>query len=222
MFELHGDDHHDGPASAALPAEPAEPLAASAARWLALCQGLCGLGPVLCLYDDAAQVASVRLAPGAPLPWQRELVGLLGARRLQPVASLDNEGPQEGLWFLDADGRPRFGLCLLPDSDYLAWERFLATLPVWPAVGGAGAGWCERLFARLQRRLQAGPDWYAGLRRFRLGAAAGLPVLALEPVPTLSPASRLRARDLAGRSHARLDPHADDCCCARAAKTARH
>lgn len=182
---------------------PATPL-----DWPRLCQSLAALGAVLCLYAGERSPQQGVLRGNAPLPWQRELLGLLSAERLEPVVSLDSDGPLEGLWFLDGTGRPGFGLCLLPDSDFLAWERLLAGLP---ACRNAVGGWCERLLTRLARRWR-GDDWRAGLRRFRFGVVAGLPVLALEPVAQVSPASAHAAHRLAQHSRVRLDSHADACC----------
>ena len=76
---------------------------------------LASLGPVLCLH-----------AVADPHP----LSGLRRAARVIAQVRLDSDGPHEQLRFLDATGACCWRLHLLPDSDYLAWERLLSRLPV--------------------------------------------------------------------------------------------
>ena len=90
---------------------------------------LATLGTVLCLYR----------ADG------NELGGWRQAVRVHACQGVDSEGLRESLCFLDARGRCVWRLYLLPDSDFLAWDRLVAALPpvqvtdstVWSAGGPA-------------------------------------------------------------------------------------
>lgn len=162
---------------------------------------LCALGPVLCLYPSDGGAGAVGLPPGAPWPWQRELLGVLAADGVAAAAGVDSDGPQEWLWFLDAGRRPQFGLHLLPDSDYLAWERLLDDLPLTQRYEHRPLGGCSGL---LDRRRRTGHGWWAAIRRFRLGYPGAVPVLALEPVSRLSPAGCVLLQRIAQQRGARL------------------
>lgn len=80
-------------------------------RWLV--QALTDLGPVLCLHRDADPHA---------------LLGLRQAKLIRVQVRIDSDGICESLSFLDADENPCWRLCLLPDSNYWAWDRILAQL----------------------------------------------------------------------------------------------
>lgn len=74
---------------------------------------LASLGPLLCLH----RVSDAHV-----------LSGYSAARSVHACVTLDSEGPCEALLFFDASRRPCWRLYLLPDSDYLAWERAVACL----------------------------------------------------------------------------------------------
>ncbi len=76
-------------------------------------ESLARLGPVLCLYRASET---------------HVLSGLAWATRVQPVIRIDSDGPCESLRFLDAALRPCWQLCLLPDSDFLAWDDAVSNL----------------------------------------------------------------------------------------------
>lgn len=137
---------------------------------------LCALGPVLCLYPPAAPVAADALRTDAPWPAQPELVGLVTAREMRLECRIDNHGPHEGLWFGTPPLAPVFAIFLLPDSDYLAWERLLglALESAWQPISVATPAHAR------------GFGWTAGIRRFRLIPVAQTSVLAFEPVRRIS------------------------------------
>ena len=138
-------------------------------------EALGALGPLLCLHapSDAHALTGWRLA-----------------RQVRAQVRLDSDGPHEALHFFDADGRDCWRLYLLPDSDFHAWERLLATLPV--HVDGPPAG---RSFWRGKR--SALPHWQAcALRLHAVSEPAGGLQLAAADV-LLSPLGRSCVRRLA-------------------------
>ncbi|WP_406846273.1 Hemin transport protein [Stenotrophomonas lacuserhaii] len=102
---------------------------------------LASLGTVLCLYRADSN----------------ELAGWQDAVAAHACQGLDSEGVRESLCFTDARGRCCWRLYLLPDSDFLAWDRLVAGLPIRPA-GGDDASIGERLWRRLAGSL-GGQRW---------------------------------------------------------------
>ena len=130
-------------------------------------QQLASLGTVLCLYHP--QHGS-------------ELSGWARAVRVESGASVDSDGLRERLDFLDADDRCCWRLYLLPDSDFVAWDRMLDALPC-AGEKHAAPGVGERLWRRLAASLP-GEHWQACVIRLHvLAAAASAPVLAASPAP---------------------------------------
>ena len=122
---------------------------------------LAALGPLLCLHDafEAHPMAG----------WSRAS-GLVASIRL------DSDGPCEALRFTDAAGDCCWQLHLLPDSDFLAWERLIARLPV---EADAARPWRGGLW-----------PWRRGVSRWRACA------LRLHALPGLrGDATRLAAAD---------------------------
>ncbi|TNJ33021.1 Hemin transport protein [Arenimonas terrae] len=143
------------------------------------------LGPVLCLH-----------APSDPHP----LTGWRRARKVRAQVRLDSDGPHEALHFLDADGRDCWRLYLLPDSDFHAWERLLASLPVHVDGPHAGQG-------RWRGKRSVLPHWQAcALRLHPVPEPAGGIQLAAAEV-LLSPLGRSRVQRLADQ---RSRGHPDD------------
>ncbi|HDX0915033.1 TPA: Hemin transport protein, partial [Stenotrophomonas maltophilia] len=102
--------------SRALSARRNDSIAApNSAAWPTPAQ-LATLGTVLCLYH----------ADG------NELGGWRQAVRVHACQGVDSEGLRESLCFLDGRGRCVWRLYLLPDSDFLAWDRLVAALPPGP------------------------------------------------------------------------------------------
>ncbi|MGH8033365.1 MAG: Hemin transport protein [Luteimonas sp.] len=169
---------------------------------------LAALGAVLCLY---------RAQSGG------ELTGWAQATRAESHSVLDSDGLREHLVFRDRDGRCCWRLSLLPDSDFLAWERLTATLPTQAdAVRAAGIG--ERLWWRLADRLR-GDRWQACV--LRLHALRCSPGFGLREQPVLaaslaapSPLGAATARRLARDEGADSEALTDDCCCRQAALAA--
>lgn len=149
------------PAAPRLLPQSGGPLPAAAA--------LAALGTVLCQY---------RPALGG------EAAGWTCATTVATQTRMDSDGPRESLWFFDRQGQCCWRLYLLPDSDFLAWDRLIASVPDLPAMD-AEAGVCERLWRRLARRMR-GELWC--LSAVRLHAVAGH-----EPAltPSLAPLSAL-------------------------------
>lgn len=79
-----------------------------------LIAALAALGPVLCLYPAAEA---------------HPLAALDRACRCVCEVGVDSDGPSEALRFLDHRARCCWQLCLLPDSDYLQWDRLCGQLP---------------------------------------------------------------------------------------------
>ncbi|MCW5581345.1 MAG: Hemin transport protein [Luteimonas sp.] len=168
---------------------------------------LAQLGVVLCLY---------RRQPGG------ELAGWSQAVRAEAESALDSDGMQESLSFYDRDGRCCWRLCLLPDSDFLSWERLAACLPPGPRTQShAGIG--ERLLRRLAGTIGGG--WTGSILRLhelRSGPGFGLmpaSVLAAS-LASVSPLGATLARRIAQRHGADADGLVDECCCERAARAA--
>lgn len=171
---------------------------------------LAALGPLLCLYQAH---------DGGELGGWAQAVGVVASSRV------DSDGLQEALLFFDRDGRCCWALHLLPDSDFLAWERLASALPMhreYAAATTTGIG--ERLWRRLAGRLR-GSDWLASA--LRLHALPISPGFALRASPllaaslaTLSPLGAAAARRIASHANADGAALADDCCCERAVQAA--
>lgn len=163
-------------------------------------QRLAELGTVLCLYRP--QLGG-------------ELGGWTQAVRVEARAGVDSDGLRESLLFFDRDGRCCWRLYLLPDSDFLAWDRLLSELPV-SGEGDAAAGVAERLWRRLAGRL-GGERWSASTVQLHLVAARDrTPLLAALPteVSPLGAATALRILQAEG---AEGEQRIHDCCCAASA-----
>lgn len=164
---------------------------------------LAALGTVLCLY---------RARSGGELGgWRRAL-------HVEAAATVDSDGMREALVFRDATGDCCWQLFLLPDTDFLAWERLAARLPLQRVVADARAGLAERMLQRLSGRTRHG-EWQASVLRLharRTRHAHVRDVLAAT-VSAVSPLGAAAARTIARSQHADVDALRDDCCCARAA-----
>jgi hypothetical protein len=166
---------------------------------------LAALGTVLCLY---------RPQQGG------ELSGWAQAARVEAHAGVGSDGLRESLRFFDRDGRDCWRLCLLPDSDFLAWDELAARLPQHAPAEQREAGIGDRLWQRLARRL-TGEQWRAcALRLHALPQPFAPPALAASPA-ALSALGVAKAHEIAGAEAAELDlPPAGDCCCAQAPRRA--
>lgn len=127
---------------------------------------LAALGIVLCLYRPA-------LGP--------ELEGWRRACRLVACQQLDSDGLHERLVFSDAHGQCCWQLCLLPDSDFLAWDRLLAGVPAAPEAGAPGVA--ERLWRRLAHCLR-GEAWQGKVLRLRAAGPLGMTLAAQAATPS--------------------------------------
>ncbi|WP_350016743.1 hypothetical protein ABNK63_03860 [Rhodanobacter sp. IGA1.0] len=113
-----------------------------------------------------------------------QLAPLLQTRRLAAAGMITSEGPREWIECLDREGRGCVRLHLLPDTDYLAWDRLLEHARVAP--GG-----------RPSRRLRQPCPVYAKVLRFHARRLAGLVVLGAEPCLPISPLGRQVAGQIA-------------------------
>jgi hypothetical protein len=166
---------------------------------------LAALGTVLCLY---------RAQQGG------ELSGWNQAVRAQIQAGVESDGLRESLLFFDQEGRCCWRLCLLPDSDFLAWDQLSQRLPGSQAAPSAAPGVGERLWHRLARRL-TGEQWRAcPVRLHALGRGEGESVLAAS-LTTVSVLGASTTREIVRAEGAELAAW-DDCCCAQAALRSVH
>lgn len=161
------------------------------------------LGTVLCLY---------RPQPGG------ELAGWTQAMAASAGSGLDSEGLCEQLRFFDRDGRCCWQLCLLPDSDFLAWEGVVASLPRDDLGGAELPPMHDRLWQRLAGRLR-GEHWQASVLRLHAVHHDGNPALAAS-LASVSLLGAAVARRLARAQGAQGEAFVDDCCCHQAALAA--
>ncbi|HET6397098.1 MAG TPA: Hemin transport protein [Pseudoxanthomonas sp.] len=136
------------------------------------------LGTVLCLY---------RGGQGG------ELAGWTQAAHAVACATIDGDGLCESVCFHDRRGRCCWRLFLLPDSDFLAWDRLVAQLPAQTRGDAAG----EPLWRRLASRV-AGTGWQLCALRLHVLHQAGVDVLAGSPA-AVSPLGAAVARRIARR-----------------------
>ena len=149
-------------------------------------EALAALGTVLCVYRS-------RCGDGLG----GELGGWLQAERGEAWCGIDSDGWQECLQFRDRSGDCCWRLYLLPDSDFLAWERLQQALPRVDAPHAAcrdcGLGRDDGVAGRLWRRLSlhlGGERWQlSALRLHALASSQGEPSTTL--AASLAPLSPL-------------------------------
>ena len=148
-------------------------------------QQLSALGTVLCLY---------RLQHGT------ELAGWAQAAYAEAAVGVDSDGLRESVRFFDHEGRCCWRLHLLPDSDFLAWDRMMASLPGTHEAMESEQGVAERLWRRLAGRLHGGRWRACAVRLYALTQAGASPVLAasLAPVSPLGATTARRIVDAEG------------------------
>jgi hypothetical protein len=110
---------------------------------------LAALGPLLCLYraDD----------PHALCGWS-------GAKSVQACIKINNDGPREALTFFDETRRACWQLYLLPDSDYLSWDRVLSCVRC--ELDTTQNSWLKQMAAVPIARAIGNPIWRACALRF--------------------------------------------------------
>ena len=164
---------------------------------------LAALGTVLCLY---------RVQSGS------ELAGWSQAARAVCHSWVDSDGLSESVLFYDHDGACCWRLCLLPDTDFLAWEQLVADLPR-SGKPEPGSELAERLWRQVARRLR-GPAWRANVVRLHaLTAGPGFTghSLLAASLPRLSACGAEVARRVVRDEGIECDALIDECCCRRAA-----
>ena len=175
---------------------PSRPAIASDARnahaRLPTPRQLAQLGVVLCLYREQ---------PGG------ELAGWSQAVRAEAEAALDSDGMQESLLFYDRDDRCCWRLYLLPESDFLAWDRLQSRLPA-ADVSEPRQCIADRLWRRLAGNLR-GDAWHMCPLRLHAVAQAGRACLAASAAPLSAPGAEL-ARRVVRIENACLDPSASN------------
>jgi len=149
-------------------------------------QQLAALGTVLCLY---------RLQHGS------ELTGWAHAAYAEAAVGVDSDGLHESVRFFDHEGRCCWRLHLLPDSDFLGWDRMMTSLPCAQEALEREPGVAERLWQRLAGRARGG-QWRACTMRLYalMQPGATPPVLAasLAAVSALGAATARRIIDAEG------------------------
>lgn len=166
---------------------------------------LAALGAVLCLFRPRAG---------------GELGGWAQAVRAAWRSTIDSDGIGESVVFFDAHDRPCWQLHLLPDTDFLAWDRLWRRLPPHRA-GDAGGSLAERLWRRFAER---GGWELDAIRLHALPASPGfssLRMLAASPAP-LSPVGADAARRIARSEGVDARRLIDDCCCRATLPNAGH
>ncbi|MDH5822953.1 Hemin transport protein [Luteimonas sp. RD2P54] len=164
---------------------------------------LAALGTVACLYP--AQ-------PGG------ELAGWCRAHRAVARSVMDSDGLQASLDFHDGGGGCCWRLFLLPDSDFLAWERLASRLPA--AAPPAAAGIADRLWRGLAGRLGT-PRWQCSVLRLDVSnpgpGFAGHALLSAS-LATVSDLGAAMAERIARQHAAGNAAQVHECCCERAAR----
>lgn len=140
---------------------------------------LAALGTVLCLYR--AQCGG-------------ELSGWSQAAYAESRVGVCSDGPRESLLFFDHRGQCCWRICLLPDSDFLAWDCLLAMLPTREAVEPGTLP--ERLWRRLSAGLLGGAWRMCAVRLHALPHLPGRLMLAASPT-TVSALGMAEARRIA-------------------------
>ncbi len=174
-----------------VPPKPVHPLAV-----------LAQLGNVVCLHREAHLFAL-----------QRDVLEVLRGTRAVLRCDIDMHGPLEALCFVDGGGHSCLQVGLLPDSDFLAWERLqglwqaglLQTPSVQRERTGAASSWTSGRWWGSRR-------WMSTVCRFELHGAGNL---GLTPMALTSACSARAATHWAARAQLggmALDSH---CCCPR-------
>lgn len=143
-------------------------------------QLLAALGPLLCLYraDD----------PHALWGWS-------WAKSVQACIKINSDGPREALTFFDDAKRACWQLYLLPDSDYLSWDRVLSCVHC--ELDTSKNSWLQKVPTAPVSRAIGNPIWRAcALRFFAVPSLNNEPCLALADV-SLSSAGRKAAEAIA-------------------------
>ncbi|HAI94922.1 MAG TPA: Hemin transport protein [Xanthomonadaceae bacterium] len=117
---------------------------------------LAALGPVLCMHR-----------PGHG----NELVGWSRAVHTESRVRMDSEDVIESLHFFDAAGGCCWRLYLLPDSDFLAWDRLQSRLPGC-CDSEPRSGIADRLWQRLAGTLRGGAWQLSAVRLHALREGA--------------------------------------------------
>jgi hypothetical protein len=138
-------------------------------------------------------VLYVPMRPGNMTAWEMprgllvealQLAPLLQTCRLVAGSTITVEGPREWIECLDRQGQVCARLHLLPDTDYLAWDRLLASdEPVTVSKPGCWPRHAQPASARVLR--------------FHTRRLAGLDVLGAEVISRVSPLSRQLAGQIA-------------------------
>lgn len=157
-----------------------------------LIAGLPALGNVLYVPMRPGG-STVRELPRGLLVEAMQLVPLLQTRWLMAASMITVEGPREWIECMDREGRACARLHLLPDTDYLAWDRLLAGDGPMPAV--KPAHW-----------LRHPRPASAQVLRFHTRRLAGLDVLGAEATAAVSPLSRQLAGRIARAEAVSLQP----------------
>lgn len=128
-----------------------------------------------CALPPAAQLAALGKVLCVHRPHGGgELAGWTQAVGVEFRVGIDSDGCCEALWFRDRAGQCCWRLYLLPDSDFLAWERLRQRVPLIEPVRDCIA---QRLWRRLSARM-AGERWQCSVLRLHALKTNGPTLLA--------------------------------------------
>ena len=161
-----------------------------------LLEGLPELGSVLYL-PMCLHCAPRRDLPRGLLVETMQLAPLLLTRTLAAASTITVEGPREWIDCLDREGRNCARLHLLPDTDYLAWDRLLDQGA--PVPASAPSDW-----------LRPPRPACASVLRFHLRRLAGLSVLGAEVCMPISALTQQLADQIARAEAVPLQPANSD------------
>lgn len=142
-------------------------------------QQLAALGTVLCLH---------RLQHGS------ELTGWAHAAYAEAAVGVDSDGLRESVHFFDRDGRCCWRLHLLPDSDFLGWDRMMTSLPCAQEATERERGVAERLWQRLAGRVRGGQWRACTVRLYALAQPGATPPVLAASLAAVSPLGAATAR----------------------------
>lgn len=170
---------------------------------------LAALGTVLCLHRARSGGELGGWAEAVSAAWHGEV---------------ESDGLRESLSFRNPQGQCCWRLYLLPDSDFLAWDRITRCLPRdVHAADHASLG--MRLWQRLGERL-SGDFWRASALRLHVlplhpGSGQREPLVLAASLARLSSLGARTARRIAHWEGAELEGSNDECCCRQAARSAQ-
>lgn len=160
------------------------------------------LGPVLWIHRDPRPLPHERAcmtARGVMLLDHPALSALARSTQVVAGSAVTPQGPREWLAVRDVQGRAQAKLFLLPDTDYLAWDRLLADLgnrtdeePI-----GSGSRWQAPITYLRGALARLGTPWRASVLTVSVNRLPWLHALGARPPAAISPLGLALARLIA-------------------------